>query len=279
MTRHWRGELEQVLPDRPDLILVQEACDRPAGFPRERVGEYYDARGGKIQELFAETARRNRAYIVYSAVRRDGQGLFRNSSVLLDRDGELAGVYDKNHPTIPEMEQPGVAPGTEATTVDCDFGTVGFAICFDLNFHPIREQYVRLKPQLVLFSSMYHGGLMQTYWAYSCRSYFVGAICGMPSEVRDPYGGIVAASTNYRDFAVARLNLDYCMAHLDFNQDKLVRLKREYGPRVRIHDPGFVGSVLITSEDPDQTAVDMARQLDIELLDDYFARSLAARGS
>lgn len=279
MIRHWRSEFEQVLPDGPDLIVVQEACDRPSGFPRERVAAYYDSRGSRVQELFAETARENRAYVVYSAVRRDGDRRFRNSSVLLDRDGQVAGVYDKNHPTIPEMEQPGVVPGTRATTVDCEFGRVGFAVCFDLNFHPIREQYVEAAPQLILFSSMYHGGLMQSYWAYSCRAYFAGAICGMPSEIRNPYGGVVAASTNYRDYAVATLNLDYCVAHLDFNQGKLTRLKREYGSRVTIYDPGFVGSVMISSEDPELSAVEMARHLDIELLDDYFARSLRARES
>jgi hypothetical protein len=75
------------------------------------------------------------------------------------------------------------------------------------------------------------------------------------------------------------LNLDYCIAHLDFNQDKLVRLKQEYGTRVKIHDPGFVGSVLITSEDPDRSALDMTRHLDIELLDEYLERSLQARES
>jgi len=29
---HWQKKFAQVLPDKPDLIVVPEACDRPAGF-------------------------------------------------------------------------------------------------------------------------------------------------------------------------------------------------------------------------------------------------------
>jgi outer membrane protein assembly factor BamB len=33
---HWRSEFSQVLPDQPDLIVVPEACDRPAGLSLEQ---------------------------------------------------------------------------------------------------------------------------------------------------------------------------------------------------------------------------------------------------
>ena len=68
--------------------------------------------------------------------------------------------------------------GKDAPVFECDFGRVAFAICFDLNFDELRLKYVKAKPDLIIFSSMYHGGLMQAYWAYSCRAYFVGAIAG-----------------------------------------------------------------------------------------------------
>ena len=49
---------------------------------------------------------------------------------------------------------------------------------------------------------MYHGGLAQSIWAYTCRSYFVGSVYkGTPSEIRNPMGDIVATTTNYFDFA------------------------------------------------------------------------------
>ena len=40
-----------------------------------------------------------------------------------------------------------------------------------------------------------------------------------------------------------------------------------------IHDPGKVGSIMITSEDKAITAKQMVKEFDIELLDPYFDRS------
>ena len=278
MIAHWRRKFSQVLPDKPDLIVVPEVCDRPSGFSSEKLHDYYKVRKDQIQKFFAETARQNNCYIVYSAYRRTPDGTGRNSSVLIDRQGNVAGIYNKNHPAISEMEK-GIVCGREAPIIECDFGRVAMAICFDLNFDEIRLKYAKAQPDLILFSSMYHGGLMQGYWAYSCRSHFVGAIAGRGtrSEIRNPLGEVVASNTNYFDFAVARVNLDCELVHLDYNWGRLRKLKAKYGPKVKISDPGCLGSVLISSEHETVSVDDMIEEFDIELLDDYFARSLAYR--
>ncbi|MEJ2704235.1 MAG: carbon-nitrogen hydrolase family protein [Sedimentisphaerales bacterium] len=278
MISHWRGRFAQVLPDQPDLIVVPEACDRPSGLSAEKLREYYDVRKDQIRQFFAETARQNNCYIIYSAYRKTPDGVGHNSSVLIDRKGEIAGIYNKNHPTIGEIEK-GIACGREAPVFKCDFGRVAMAICFDLNFDELRLKYVKAKPDLIIFSSMYHGGLMQGYWAYSCRSHFVGAIAGRGtrSEIRNPLGEVVATNTNYFDFAVARVNLDSALVHLDYNWGRLREMKAKYGPKVKINDPGCLGCVLISSEDETVSIDDMIEEFGIERLDDYFARSLARR--
>ncbi len=177
MIAHWRRKFAQVLPDKPDLIVVPEACDRPGGFSGEKLRQYYDVRRDQVKEFFARTARQNKCYVVYSAHREMPDGTRRNSSVLIDRTGQVVGVYNKNHPTIGEMDK-GIPSGKDAAVIECDFGRVALAICFDLNFDELRLKYAEAKPDLVIFSSMYHGGLVQGYWAYSCRSHFVGAIAG-----------------------------------------------------------------------------------------------------
>ncbi|MHC4517534.1 MAG: carbon-nitrogen hydrolase family protein [Planctomycetota bacterium] len=274
---HWKREFAQVLPDRPDLIVVPEACDRPAGFPLDKRLAYYRVRKKQVRDYFAQVAKDNHCYVVYSAAREMEDGTWRNSSVLIGRDGKVVGVYNKNHVVIEETTKAGILCGREAPVFDCDFGRVAFAICFDLNFTELREKYVKAKPDLIVFSSMYHGGLMQGYWAYACRAHFVGAVAGLPCEIRDPLGDIVASNTNYFDFVVADVNLDCRLAHLDYNWSKLRALNAKYGPKVKIKDPGLLGSVLISSED-ETTSVDaMIEEFDIELLDDYMKRALAHR--
>ena len=278
MIAHWRGRFAQVLPDRPDLIVVPEVCDRPSGLGDEKLRAYYQVRKDQIQKFFAEVARKNKCYIVYSAHRELSDGTRRNSSVLIDRKGNVAGVYNKNHPTIGEMEK-GILFGKDAPVIECDFGRVAMAICFDLNFDRLRLKYAESKPDLIIFTSMYHGGLMQAFWAYSCRSHFVGAIAGRGtrSEIRNPLGQVVASNTNYFDFAVATVNLDCALVHLDYNWESLRKLKAKYGPKVEITDPGCLGSVLVSSKHPTISAEEMIKEFEIELLDDYFARSSAYR--
>lgn len=275
---HWRGQFARVLPDRPDLIVVPEACDRPRGLSPDRLKEYYLVRQHQVRDFFAQVARDNGCYIVYSAKRSMPDGTWRNSSAMIDRKGNVAGIYNKNHPTIGEIDKR-ILCGREAPVIECDFGRVALAICFDLNFDELRLKYVEAKPDLIVFSSMYHGGLMQQYWAYSCRSHFVGAIAGRatPSQIRNPLGNVIASNTNYFDTAVATVNLDCALVHLDENWGRLRDMKAKYGPKVKITDPGFLGPVLIASEHETISIDEMIEEFELKLLDDYLARSLAHR--
>lgn len=284
MLAHWEAELAQVLPDRPDLIVLPETCDTPSdeaapqGFPTRDLNAYFDARGDRLLDYFAGVARDHRCYITYPAMRRTDDGGWVNRTTLLDRQGNVAGVYDKNYLFIGENTENGVRFGREAPLIQCDFGTVGIAICFDLNIDELRLRYAAVKPDLLLFNSVYNGGLMQRYWAYSCRAHFVSAVSGgTHSHIINPVGEIIDSTTNYFDFVTATVNLDCAVAHLDFNWDKLTAMKRKYGPAVTVTDPGELGCVLFSSESADFTAADLTREFDIELLDDYFARVIAHR--
>ncbi|MBT3275069.1 MAG: carbon-nitrogen hydrolase family protein [Spirochaetales bacterium] len=277
MIKHWQDRFAQVLPDRPDLIVVPEACDRPGGFSIEKRLAYYDVRGRQVRDFFASVAKSQRCNIIYSGARRLDDGTWRNSSEILGRDGKTVGMYNKNHIMVEETTLGGILAGSDMPVFECDFGRTSCAICFDLNFEEARNKTAAGNPQLIAFSSMYHGGLAQQIWAYFCRSYFIGAIAGPPSQIRNPFGEVIASSTNYNDFVTAEINLDYCLAHLDYNHEKFTAMKAAYGPEVDIYDPGFIGSVLITSKHPEKSALEMIQEFEIELLEDYMDRALAHR--
>lgn len=279
---YWKGKLQQVLPEQPDLIVLPECCDRPdvTLYPPERRMEFYRHRKDQIRDFFADIAKTHRCYIAYAAVREMPDGTFRNSIQLLDRQGNVAGIYNKNHVVIEENTKFDVMYGAEAPVFQTDFGTVACAICFDLNFDELRLKYVQVKPDLIVFSSAYHGGLMQHYWAYSCRSYFAGSIyTTCPSSIISPVGEVVASSTNYFHFVTHTINLDYEVIHLAYNRAKFPALKQKYGAKVKIHDPGHLGAVLISSESDDFTVQDIIAEFDLEVLDDYMQRALAHRHS
>ena len=278
MILFWRSELAQVLPDQPDLIVLPEVCDQPSGLSIEEKYQYYKVRDNQFLNYLASVAKENRCYIAFGTKHIDEEGNWRNSCFILDRDGEILGVYNKNYITFRAVAF-GTKAGDSTPIFKTDFGTIGCVICFDLNFDELRRKYATLKPDILLFSSMYHGGLVQSYWAYSCESYFVGAMgtTSVPSEIRNPMGTIIATSTNHFDFAITTLNLDYKLVHLDQNWAKLRALKNKYGRDVTIYDPGRVGAVMILSESENVSAKDMVEEFEMELLEDYLNRSRTFR--
>lgn len=273
-----KGKISRVLPDRPDLIVLPEWCDMPANVDKDRRKQFFKARGDRILDEFSDIARANRCYLTYPRLKEMPDGTWRNTIELIDRSGNVIGAYNKNHPVVFEIEEENVRSGKEAVVLETDFGRVGFAICFDLNFDPLRLQYAAAKPDLIVFASMYHGGLMQQYWAYSCRAYLVSAISNSrPSQIVSPVGHAVRANTNYFDYFTETVNLDYAVCHLDGNWGRLDRMKEKYGEAARFFDPGNLGSVLITSESDAFTAADLIREFEFERLDDFLERSLVCQ--
>lgn len=269
-----------VLPDRPDLVVLPEHCDRPAapGYPRERQLEFLRGRGELIREFFADLAQQHRTYVAYSAYRAAADGRAFNSTRLIGRDGAIVGTYDKNFLTIGENELSGLSYGTELPIFELDFGRVAAIICFDLNFEELRAQCAAANPDLILFSSAYHGGLMQNYWAYTCGAYLATAVYPpAPSGIVSPVGESVASTTNYRHEVVVTVNLDCAVIHIDYNHRKFRAIKERYGRAVRIHDPGRIGSVLLSAESAELTVDEVIKEFELELLPDYFARVRAHR--
>lgn len=276
MIQFWKDQIDMVLPDKPDLIILPEICDRYWGMPGEIAVPFRKAMGTRMLDKLRNIACGNNCYIVYSSSVEMPDGTWRNAAVMIDRGGEVIGQYNKNHTVVTEIDE-GILCGADAPIIKTDFGAVGFAICFDLNFDELRLKYKALHPDLLIFPSLYHGGLMEAYWAYSCRAHFVSCtgMDTLPSEFYSPVGHKLATSTNSYQLITHTVNLDCKVAHIDFNAAKFIALKKKYGADVTIFDPGLLGCVLLTSESDTINMEEMVAEFEIELLDDYFERSLA----
>lgn len=276
MKEYLNFQLSFVLPQRPDLILFPEACDRYSTHTMPERRAYYAERGEKMREFLATVARDNSCYVGYSAARDREGGGFTNTTELIGRDGSAVAKYHKNNCVVTEIGNGSIHPGETPVTVETEFGRLGFAICFDLNFNELREQYRPLRPDMLLFSSMYHGGVVQNFWAYDLNCFLVSAVAGQQSGVLDPVGERVASSTNYSPYAVTTANLDFEAVHLDFNWDKLQAARVKYGEKITIADRGNTGVVILYSNSEELTSTEVCREFEIELWRDYYRRSRAA---
>ena len=264
----WKPKIDRMLPDRPDLIVLPEAANQVKG-----------VRNGidpKLREYMVKTARENRCNIAFPCLRDLGGNRFANSLELIDRNGETVAVYDKNFTTIPEIKS-GRIVGKKIKPIPTDIGKIVPLICWDLNFYKEMPLCFTERPQLTVFASRYHGGLIQRFWAYESRSYFIGAFAFGQCTVINPVGEIVAQTTNYTDTVTAQINLDYQVVHIgDGNMPKLRKLKAKYGRGVTIFDPGHLGPALVTSELKDISSKQMIEEFGISTWDDYYRRCVEA---
>ena len=271
------NQIEQVLPDRPDLILLPEMCDIPANYDSSRRSEYVNYRGESYLHFYGKIAKENNCNLAFCTYRYGKGDYLLNTLFIIDRKGKVAGHYNKNHIVIPDERNQNVLGGNEAPIINLDIGKVAGAICFDLNFDILRSHYKKLRPEIILFPSMYHGGLKQQFWAQNCQAYFVGAIShSRPSSIISPLGEILAYTTNISNFVTKTINLDYSLIHWDHHHEKLAALKQKYGPDVTIFDPGNIGYVMITSENVDVSATDMIEEFKMKTYEDYIREALEA---
>lgn len=282
MIKHWEKELMQVLPDKPDLVVLPEYCDRPVNYSPVETREYYRARGDRILKFMCKIARDNHCHIVYPAAREMEDGTWRNSILMIDRSGSVIGVYNKNYMVLSETTSGGMLCGKDISIIDCDFGRVACVICFDLEYDELLHRYAERKPDLIVYSSWSNGGLLQNYWAYTCRSHLIGAAYDQPCTILSPLGEVLATSTYYFRHVTAVVNLDCSVIHLSPNLDKIRKIKEKYGSKVKITDPGCHNGVnhgagLISSETDEFTVIDIMREFELETIDAHYEKAAENR--
>jgi len=268
--------IDQCACDQPDLIVLPEVFTK-LGIAVMNPSEWAEPLDGPTVTALAERARRHRCYIVCPFFERAGETVY-NSAALIDRAGEVAGVYRKVYLTLGEMEA-GVRPGVETPVFETDFGKVGIAICFDLNFWEVARGLKAGGAELIAFASMYRGGLQLISWAFHFRVFMVSATPTEHSRIVDPLGRVLGDSSAYGPIVTRRLNLDCAVVHIDFNHERLPRAKRDLGPSLEVVTASPEAYYLLINHDEKTTIGDLLARYEIETLDAYHARARAARAT
>jgi len=260
--------------DEPDVACLTEATPTRGLSLKESISAAEEV-PGPIFNAVSAVAREHSMYVVLPLVEKKGLRFY-NSVVLIDRNGEAVGRYHKIHPTIEEIEG-GISPGTEQKAFETDFGRIGFAICYDLNFDDVIEALTRDRVDLVFFPSAYPGGLQLKIWAHKYGVYVVSARMGVGSMIVNPLGRVLAKSDEYSPIICKTLNLDYEILHLDYNHPKIEQMKRKYGSKVEVDVSRPEAVFLLASNMRDVTVRDLIREFQLETRKDYFDRATKAR--
>ena len=131
-----KAKIESLAAQGAELIVLQELHNGLYFCQTEDVAKFDMAETipGPSTEFYGEIARQNNVVIVTSLFEKRTTGLYHNTSVVLERDGSIAGKYRKMH--IPDdpayYEKFYFTPGDMGfEPIDTSVGRLGVLVCWD----------------------------------------------------------------------------------------------------------------------------------------------------
>src|SRR5277367_579036 len=133
-------------------------------------------------------ARKHHTYIVCPIDRKDDERRY-NTAVLIDRTGKVVLLYDKIYPYWNEFNlKPAPGFGKIAPVYQADFGRIGIAICFDVNFPAVWQQLANEGAEIVVWPSAYSAGTSLQAHAINRHYYIVSSTLTRDCAVYDITG-------------------------------------------------------------------------------------------
>jgi predicted amidohydrolase len=182
---------------------------------------------GHTTEALGKHARRYSMYIVAGLYEQEGE-TFYNSSVLIDRTGEVAGVYRKV--SLPRGEiDAGFTPGYEFPVFETDFGKIGMMICWDSQFPEAARRLASSGAEIILLPIW--GGYESLFAARAIENHvhLVTSSFDAKSGIWNRKGELIAEAEEEGSVAVSEVDLSE-KVFLEWIGDLRAHIPRESPP-------------------------------------------------
>ncbi len=148
------GIIEKAAEEKADIVLLPEFMNGGKMI--------VETLSGPSCSTMSMLAKKHNMYIAGGIVRKsETSDHIYNTTVLYDRNGNVAGLYDKIHLYSPEVNEEGLTPGDKIVVLKTDFGKVGFMTCYDSWFTDVAELNALKGAELILFPNAgYYRSLM-----------------------------------------------------------------------------------------------------------------------
>ena len=201
----WELEALDQCDDSMDLIVLPESCDVPAlAHSREDFQASADRYTPPLLKKAAETAKRCNAVVFINCS--DIQAGYRNTTFAFDRNGCLAGKYDKQHLTPGEVNKRKRDSGysfafSTPTVITIDGVRYAFLTCYDFYFYESFAGIARNHVDVIIGCSHQRSDthlaleIMNQFLAYNTNAYVVRASVSMDESADIGGGSMVVAPT------------------------------------------------------------------------------------
>ena len=193
--------------DSMDIIVLPEACDVPCLAKTKEQGEASSKKfTDRIVSVCRETAKRCNAMVFVSA--RYGEiGSQRNATYAIDRKGEIAGLYFKQHLTPGEVTKSRLDSDysfefSQPTVVEMEGLRFGFLTCYDFYFYEAYANMARQELDIVIGCSHQRSDthlalqIMSQNLAYNTNTYVLRSSVSMDENSNIGGASMVVAPTS-----------------------------------------------------------------------------------
>jgi beta-ureidopropionase len=267
--------MESVYAFEPDIICLPETVNISWVNESITLSDIAEEEGipGPVTTLLAEIARNHHCYITCPIVTKK-DGLFYNSSILLDRTGKSAGIFHKIHPTSTEIlpetyyKGGGITPGP-VNPVACktDFGLLGTQICADADWLDGWRSLKDDGADMVCFPSQgpYSNTLSERAWV---NHFYIVSATGEDARIIDITGDVIVADGEFARWVCAPVNLEKVFLHIWPHTLKFNDIQKKYGRKIRFNIYHPENWATLESLDPEIKVKDILREYEFPEYDE-----------
>jgi beta-ureidopropionase len=267
--------MESVYAFEPDVIVLPETIQTSWVKERKALDEIAEDEKtpGPITSMLAQVAKKQRCYITAPLItKKDGR--YYNSSILLNRQGKIDGVFHKVRPTATEIlpetyyKGGGITPGEiDAPVFKTDFGTVGIQICADASWEENWHSLKKNGAEMVFFPSQgpYSNTLSNHAWI---NHYYIVSATGEDARILDMTGDVIASDGEFARWVCAPVNLEKVFIHIWPQTLKFKDIQKKYGRKIRFHIYHKENWATLESLDADVKVMDILKEYDLPTYDE-----------
>ncbi len=266
--------MENVYVFEPDIICLPETF-QTSWVREERPVEDYaedETIPGPVTSIIAEEAKKQNCYIVCPLVTKN-DGKYYNSAVLINRKGEIDGVYRKAHLVPSEIDPGGLTPGTlQPQVFATDFGRVGMQICYDANWFDCWDHLKQEGAELICFPSQAPFINVLKHHAWVNQACIVSST-GEGARIIDMTGDELAVSGWFEKWVCETINLEKALIHIWPYVRKVKDIREKYRDKVKVEIFNPENWMTIESRDPGVKVRDILDEFELLTYDEHLRKN------
>lgn len=168
--------------------------------------QYAETIPGPTTNLLGQAAVANNLYVIAGVIEREGTVVY-NSSVLINKQGQIIGKYRKAFLPRGEVDG-GITPGTgDFPVFDLEFGRIGMMICYDMVFADASRVLGAKGAEMIFMPTWGNHDLLTRARPVENHLILVTSSYDSPTGIIDPTGNYVVQATSTTPVVYADVDL------------------------------------------------------------------------